>query len=68
MAGWAADLALGAKRGWGEGNSADRHCLQSSKARITEECVFWKTRPIGDWEEMSNSGTIMAIRLNKSEM
>lgn len=63
MAGWAGELALGVKRGWGEGNGSDRNCLQSRKARITAECVFWKTMPIGDLEEMSNSGTIMAIRL-----
>lgn len=57
-AGWAGDLARRGERGGGVGKIADRDFLESGKARIAGECVFSKTMPIGDLEQMSHSRTI----------
>lgn len=53
-AGWAGDLARRGERGGGAGKNADSNFPESGKARIAGECVFWKTTPIGDLEQMSH--------------
>jgi hypothetical protein len=39
-----------------------------SKARITGECVFWKTMPTADSGEMPHPGAITAITFNKENI
>lgn len=66
VAGWAGDLAFSFRRGCGQGNNTYRNFLESSKAMIAGECIFWKAMPSGDSGEMPNPRTITAIIFNKN--